>query len=358
MPFAVTDEQRELVSTARKLLADAARADPLPPAWDTRDAGINRKLWRSLAELGLLGLGVAEERGGSGAGVRELCLLAEQVGAAVPRVPFTGTAAVLAILGQGAGGQDVSAIVDGSVVAVPAWETFPFIPGHRKDALRVTGSAVHGSLRAVPFGLDADLLLAFTGDTPMVVDLAQSGVARSPVSSFDVTEPTAAIDLSAAGATIGEPGEFSPRPLTVLAAELIGTGQRALDGAVEYAKQRYQFGRPIGSFQAIKHMLADRFVQLDAARLLVEWAGMAIDDGRPAARAAARTALAAASAAAEAAAADALQAHGGIGFTWEHPSHVFLKRARARRSLLGSPAQQLDTLAGHIFEALSSQVLH
>ncbi len=130
MPFAVTDEQRELVSTARKLLADAARADPPPPAWDTRDAGINRKLWRSLAELGLLGLGVAEERGGSGAGVRELCLLAEQVGAAVLRVPFTGTAAVLAILGQGAGGQDVSAIVDGSVVAVPAWETFPFIPAH------------------------------------------------------------------------------------------------------------------------------------------------------------------------------------------------------------------------------------
>jgi alkylation response protein AidB-like acyl-CoA dehydrogenase len=97
-------------------------------------------------------------------------------------------------------------------------------------------------------------------------------------------------------------------------------------------------------------MLADRFVQLDAARLLVEWVGMVIDDERPAARAAARTA--------EAAAADALQAHGGIGFTWEHPSHVFLKRARAPRSLLGSPAQQLDTLAGHIFETLSSQVLH
>jgi len=272
---------------------------------------------------------------------------------AVPRVPFSATAAVLAIAAMGANGRDVSAIVAGSVIAVPAWETFPFIPDHRSDALRLAGSAVRGSLRAVPFGLDADLLLAFADDTPVLLDLAQAGVERSKVSSFDVTEPAATIELNAVPATILTPGEFLPRVLTVLAAELIGTGQRALDGAVEYARQRFQFGRAIGSYQAIKHMLADRFVQLDAARLLVERAAMAIDDERPDAQAtqlaAARTALAAASAAAEAAAADALQTHGGIGFTWEHPSHVFLRRARARRSLLGSPARQLDALAGHIF---------
>ena len=135
------------------------------------------------------------------------------------------------------------------------------------------------------------------------------------------------------------------RALTVVAAELLGTGQRALDGAVEYAKQRYQFGRAIGSFQAIKHMLADRYVQLDAARLLVDAAVTAIDDGRPDALAAVRTAVVAATEAAQAAVGDALQTHGGIGFTWEHPSHVFLKRVRARRSLFGSPAAQLDALA-------------
>ncbi len=135
----MTDEQRELVSTARTLLADAARADPLPPAWDTRDTrdtGINRKLWRSLAELDL---GVAEERGGSGAGVRELCLLAEQVGAAVPRVPFTGTAAVLAILGQGAGGTprmcSSSAPVPGGRCSVPPAQQLDTLAGHIFETL-------------------------------------------------------------------------------------------------------------------------------------------------------------------------------------------------------------------------------
>jgi alkylation response protein AidB-like acyl-CoA dehydrogenase len=124
-----------------------------------------------------------------------------------------------------------------------------------------------------------------------------------------------------------------------------------LDGAVEFAGQRHQFGRAIGSFQAIKHLLADRHVQLDAARLLVERAAAAIDEDRPDAAVAARTALAAASDAADAVTRDALQVHGGIGFTWEHPSHVYLKRARARRSLLGSPEVQLDALADHVLAA-------
>jgi alkylation response protein AidB-like acyl-CoA dehydrogenase len=117
--------------------------------------------------------------------------------------------------------------------------------------------------------------------------------------------------------------------------------------------QRRQFGRPIGSFQAIKHMLADRYVQLDAARLVVHAAANRIDAApdsadSPDVELAARTALAAASDAADAATADALQTHGGIGFTWEHPSHVLLKRARARRILLGSPARQLEAIAAQV----------
>jgi alkylation response protein AidB-like acyl-CoA dehydrogenase len=138
-----------------------------------------------------------------------------------------------------------------------------------------------------------------------------------------------------------------PTPLirVALAAELVGTAQRALDGAVAYAKERRQFGRPIGSFQAIKHLLADRHVQLDAARMLVHAAAAAIDVGDGGAEEAAAAALVAVCDAADATTGDALQVHGGIGFTWEHPSHVYLKRARARRVLLGSQARQLDGLA-------------
>jgi acyl-CoA dehydrogenase len=342
MSIPLSAEQHELVTVARKLLAEPAGS--LPPPWTARDEGIDRALWRSLGELGLLGLGMAEDRGGSGGGVRELCLVAEQIGAALARVPFAGTAAVLAF-----DDDRVGPVAGGSTVAVPAWETFPLVPGRRATALELSGSTVDGEVRAVCFGMDADLLLAFAGDTPLLVDLAGPGVERSPGDALDVTEPVATIRLARAAATVLDPVECTPRVLTVVAAELIGTGQRALDGAVEYAKQRHQFGRAIGSFQAVKHLLADRHVQLDGARLLVDDAAIAIDEGRPGTEVRARTALAAASEAAQSAAGDALQVHGGIGFTWEHPSHVFLKRTRARRSLFGSPARQLDSLASRLF---------
>lgn len=344
----LTEEAQQLASTARQVLSAAAQTDPVPPAWENRGAGINRSLWKSLAELGLLGVGTPEERGGSGGGVRDLCVLAEQVGAAVPRVPFIGTVAVLA-----ATSQDVADIVEGSVVAVPGWETFPrdLVPGARPTALQIDGSTVHGQLSAVAFGMDADVLFAFAGAVLISVDLRGPGVRRTAVDSLDVTEPCAAIELLGSEVTVLDSALNLDLVRAVLAAELIGTGQRALDGAVTYAKERTQFGRPIGSFQAIKHMLADRHVQLDAARLLVDWAASAIDDGRHDATVSSLTALTAASDAAEAASQDALQVHGGIGFTWEHASHVYLKRTRARRSLLGSSATQLGALADHVLSA-------
>src|SRR3990170_4481144 len=166
MHMATTEEHQQLAITARRMLAAAARVDPVPPTWENRAAGLNRELWRSLADLGLLGVGIPEERGGSGGGVRELCLLAEQVGAAVPRIPFAGTAAVLAVSRH-----DVTDIVDGSVVVVPAWETFPtaVVPRARTTALRLTGATVEGHLHAVAFGMDADRLLAFAGPAPLIL---------------------------------------------------------------------------------------------------------------------------------------------------------------------------------------------
>ncbi|WP_326567769.1 acyl-CoA dehydrogenase family protein [Amycolatopsis rhabdoformis] len=340
----MTDELRELAESARRMLADAARTAPLPPSWDAVGAGLDRPLWQTFADAGLLGLGVAEDRGGSGGGVRELCVVAEEVGAALPRIPFAAAVSALAALEVV---HTVDNFVDGSSVAVSAWETFPVFPGHRSP-LRLDGSTVDGVLRAVPFGLDADFVVAAVEGRFVRIDLSAAGVRRESVGAFDVVEPVAQVTLT--GAPVVEvAADVSARVLSVLAAELIGTGQRALDGAVDYAKQRRQFGRAIGSFQALKHLLADRFVQLDAARLLVFEAASVVDSGRPGALAAARTAVVAASDAADATTRDALQAHGGIGFTWEHPSHVYLKHARARRQLLGSAARQLDAVAEHVF---------
>ncbi|MDQ4119142.1 MAG: acyl-CoA/acyl-ACP dehydrogenase [Actinomycetota bacterium] len=349
----LSDELRELGSTSRRLLERSADTS-FPPAFDA-PAVPDRGLWSSLAGLGLLGLAVPEELGGSGGGATELCVLAEEMGAALPAVPFTGTAAVAAVL-VAAARDDVARqvlrdVVTGTTIVVPAWETFPaqVVPGGRA-ALRVTDGKVQGALTAVPFGLDADMVLAFAcRDEARVVVLLDTGrdaVRRRATAAFDVVEPVATVDVAPTAAPLLPITAVPTARIGVaLAAELVGTARRALDGAVAYAKERSQFGRPIGSFQAIKHLLADRHVQLDAARMLVHTAAAALDAGRGDAQEAATAAVIAACDAADATTGDALQVHGGIGFTWEHPSHVFLKRARARRALLGSQARQLDGLA-------------
>ena len=158
MSFTLASEQRELSDTARRVLAD--RVGRLPQAWDAVGSGLDRELWRSVAELGRLGLGVAAERGGSGGEVRELCLAAEHVDAALPSIPFAGTAVVLATLTG-----DVGSIVDGDRIVPPGRETLPIAPS-RENALRISRSTVDGSLRAVPLGMDADVLLACADDAP------------------------------------------------------------------------------------------------------------------------------------------------------------------------------------------------
>ncbi|WP_028936908.1 acyl-CoA dehydrogenase family protein [Pseudonocardia spinosispora] len=334
----LTAEQRELDGMAAKLLADAEAKNPLPPAWEALPLRLDRALWASFADVGLLGLTAPD----SGAGLLELLLVAERMGASVPPVPFVGASAVAVVLAR-AEHAALDPMVSGEQVIVPAWETWPVsvVPGRRADALVSSGpSQVTGVLRAVPFGLDADQVLVFLQDgSAALVPLA--GAERTSVDSLDVMEPLAEVSLrDAPSVPVSLPVFPLAEVLLLVAAELVGVGRRALDGAVEYAGQRRQFGRPIGSFQSIKHMLADRFVQLDAARMLVRAAD--------ASEIAARTALVAASDAADAATADALQVHGGIGFTWEHVSHVLLKRSRARRVLLGSQARQLDALADHL----------
>jgi alkylation response protein AidB-like acyl-CoA dehydrogenase len=352
----LSDELRELGSTSRRLLERSARTSPFPPPFDA-SAGLDRELWSSLAGLGLLGLAVPEELGGSGGGATELCVVAEQVGAALPAVPFAGTAAVAAVLVAGADDgvarQVLGEVVKGTAVVAPAWETFPaqVVPG-RRTALRRSGERVEGALAAVPFGLDADLVLAFAESrTAVLLDTSWDAVRVRAAPALDVVEPVAAVDVRPVAAPLVPIGAVPTARIRVaLAAELVGTAQRALDGAVAYAKERRQFGRPIGSFQAIKHLLADRHVQLDAARMLVHAAAAAIDAGDGDAEEAAAAALVAVCDAADATTGDALQVHGGIGFTWEHPSHVYLKRARARRVMLGSQARQLDGLAKLILE--------
>ncbi|MGW2787989.1 acyl-CoA dehydrogenase family protein [Streptomyces populi] len=354
MRFALTDEHRELTRTVRRLLVE--RRGVFPPVFGPI-AGPDRDLWRELAGLGLLGLTVPERLGGAGAGLLEAALVAEQAGATLPPVPYLPVAVAAAVLaeahgdgGNGPGAEVLKGITGGSLLVVPAWETFPrtVVGRHRTDALRLEDGRVSGSLAAVPYGTDADVLLAVAGGELVSLRLDRPGVRRAARDGLDVVEPVATIGLASADAQVLGPGRFGDRTLaavrTLFAAELVGLAGQCVDAAVTHAGERRQFGRPIGSFQAVKHALADRHAQVDAARLLLHWAAATGDPH------AASLAVQAAGDAADAASADNLQTHGGMGFTWEAGAHVLLKRARVRRALLGTSARQLDAIADSLFE--------
>ncbi|MER5598261.1 acyl-CoA dehydrogenase family protein [Streptomyces sp. NPDC002265] len=192
------------------------------------------------------------------------------------------------------------------------------------------------------------VLPTVAGGVLVSLRLDRPGVRRTDRDGLDVVEPVAAIELAGVEADALGPGRFGDRSLaavrTLFAAELVGLAGQCVDAAVAYAKERHQFGRPIGSFQAVKHTLADRHAQVCAARLLLHWAAATGDPHT------AGLAVQAAGDAADAASADNLQTHGGMGFTWEASAHVLLKRARARRALLGTSARQLDAVADRLLE--------
>ncbi|QJY49717.1 acyl-CoA dehydrogenase family protein [Pseudonocardia broussonetiae] len=358
-----TEEQAALADAVRRAFADATARRPVPPRHDALPVALDADLWAALAGMDLLGLGVPEASGGSGGGVQDLCVLLEEAGAAVAAVPALGTAVVTSVLAHAPDARGVlDAVVAGTLVVTPAWETFPaaVVPQARAGALALADGTVRGQLAAVPFGADGDLALACASrdgaPVAVLLDLRADGVTRTAVPALDLGEPVAAVRVDGVAPELVlddgglDAGLPVARLLVLAAAELVGTARRALDDAVAHAQVRTQFGRPIGSFQALKHLLADRFVDLDAARLLVRDAALLLDLGRSdrSADAAARTALVAAMESAHAAARDGLQVHGGIGFTWEQTSHVLVRRARARRTVFGPPARVLDALAGHV----------
>jgi len=277
-----------------------------------------------------------------------------------PVVPAAVAAATLAAAGIPGSEQWLASALEGSRLLMPAWETLPatVVPRRRETTLAFWDGVVDGVLHAVPFGHEADGLIAFTdryalsGPQVVLIDLNDRGVTRRTGSgSLDVLEPTCEIRLDGVPVSEANADAFPASLVQVLvAAELVGVGSAALEATVTYAKQRFQFGRAIGSFQAVKHALADHYVELDAARLLVRDAAVDIDSRAASAELAARTALCAASSAALRAANDGIQFHGGIGFTWEHTAHLYLKHAQSRQLILGSGDDQLHALADLILD--------
>ncbi|MDE2618717.1 MAG: acyl-CoA/acyl-ACP dehydrogenase [Sphingomonadales bacterium] len=347
MEFAFTEEQAMIGETVRAFFADNATSERTRAAMAAQgaDAGIDRALWASFAgELGLAGIGLPEAQGGAGLGMVEFALVAEAAGAGVAALPLLGNAMVGRALAAGGSAAQQAAwlprLAAGEVIATAAWEA----------ALTVADGRLSGTVPYLPHGAAADLLLVEAAGQAWLVERAAAGVAVTGHVTMDQTRPLATAVLDG---VVAEPLADSAAALAAaraagwicLAAEALGGAQAALDRTVAYSKERVQFGRAIGSFQAYKHRLADMMVEIEQARSAVYWAACAVDEGSPEAVLALHTAKAFCAETYHMCAGNMIQLHGGIGFTWEHDAHLFFKRARSILSLLGSAQWHREQIA-------------
>jgi len=350
------DEREELRRTVRGLLA---RTPPARPAPET-EAGYDESVWRLLADqVGAFGLAVPREHGGAGGTAAETQVVCEELGRVPATLPYLGSAvlATQALLACGAT-EALPGLAAGTLVGALAWaEHGTWDPAAIRA--RVAGGGLTGIKEHVLDGARAGLFvvpaLAPDGELAVyTVDPAGPGVRVEPLTTLDRTRPQARVTFDAAPARLiaADGHRVLDRLLavaaTALSAEQLGGSARCLEITVAYVRTREQFGRPIGSFQAVKHRLADLYVLVESARSISHDAARALADDAadlPVRAAAAQSYCAEAFAAVTA---ETIQLHGGIGFTWEHEAHLHFKRAHAAAALFGSPAWHRARLAAHV----------
>jgi alkylation response protein AidB-like acyl-CoA dehydrogenase len=353
-----SEVEDDLRASVRALLADRSPAAAVLARVEG-DPVADLDLWRELAAMGATALPVPEELGGAGASLREASVVAEELGRAVACVPFLGSAvlgagALLRTGGEAAAGvlADIASGASAAVLAVPLATP----PGADLPAgVRADGGTLTGAVRGVADAATADRLVvpAHGPDGPGLYLVAAADAGVAPVVSLDLTRPLADVRLDGAPAQVLATGPAAREAFgaalstgaALLAAEQLGVAEWALATTVDYLKTRTQFGRPVGSFQAVKHRLADLWVGVSQARAVVRAAAGAAADGHPDAELNAALAQAFVSEVAVRAAEEAVQLHGGIGFTWEHPAHLYLKRAKADAIALGTADRHRAALA-------------
>jgi alkylation response protein AidB-like acyl-CoA dehydrogenase len=357
------DQLAALVEAVQRLLATESSEAHVRRTMET-PAGYDPALWKQLAEMGLPGLAIEEAHGGAGAGAVELEAVMEAAGAALLCAPLLGgvlAAEVLRASGDAAAqARLLPGIADGSTLATAA---FTGDAGTwTRDGVAVAATASGGGSASatlagvasyVLHGQNAHVLLvlarAGNGLAWYEVDPHAPGVAIGPLPTFDHTLRLARIAFDGApGRRIVGDGWHAARAaldlgLVALAGEQAGGARRVLDFTVDYAKNRFQFGRAIGSFQAIKHMAADLLLEAESALSAARHAAAQLAAGAPDAREALHLAAFACADAFVQVAATSIQMHGGIAFTWMHPAHLYLRRARASAQLLGSSAAHRES---------------
>ena len=333
MEFAFTEEQAMIAETVRGFMAENASSARTRAAMAAD--GIDRALWSAFCtELGLAGIGLPEEHGGAGLGMVEFAIVAEAAGSHVAAIPLLGLAtAARAIAAGGSEAQKAEwlpRLISGEAIA--AAEGVP--------DLSFADGRLTGVIDPVPHGAIADVFVLVSPDGAWIVRADAQGVSVKAHVTMDQTRPLARVTLDGAAAEMLADPQAAITALHAggwicLAAEGLGIAQGSLDRTVAYAKERVQFGRQIGSFQAYKHRLADMMIEIEQARSAVYWAACAVDEAADDAPLALHAAKSFAADTAFMCAGNMIQLHGGIGFTWEHDAHLFFKRARSLQTMLG-----------------------
>ena len=353
MNFDYTDEQRALKAQARRFLSDLCGPGVVRGVLEAPGRGYDEALWRRIGEQGWCGTALPEEYGGLAFGYIELCALAEELGRAVAPVPFASSvyqfAEALLLAGSEAQKQALlPRVATGELIGTVAFSEGPGVLTAGRLQTRFANGSLSGSKIPVTDGADAQravvLAAADAGPRLYLVDLDGAGVSRHAVDSLDPTRGAARISfdaapaepLGAAGDGLAQLARIHDRAAVLLAFEQLGGADRALEMARDYALERYAFGRPIGSYQAIKHKLADMFVRNEVARANAYYGAWALSSGAPELPVAAAAARVAASEAYWFASKENIQTHGGIGFTWEADCQFFYRRARHLGLVIGA----------------------
>ena len=368
MNFAFSEEQETLREFVRNFLEEKSSEASVREQMET-DNGFDPDVWQQMSEqMGLQSLIIPEEFGGQGFGYVELIVVLEEMGRSLLCAPFFSSVVLAANTLIHSGDESAKAellpqIASGTIA------TLAFTEENGKwDQSGITmqasqsegGYTLDGSKMYVLDGNTAEIILVAAqtanGVSLFNVNAEAEGLTRTPLATMDQTRKQSKIDFSGTPATlIGEEGKGWDILSTVLdlaavglAAEQVGGAQMCLDMAVEYAKVRVQFGRPIGSFQAIKHKCADMLLEVESAKSAAYYAGWCAAEMNDELPSTASLAKAYCSEAYFHAAAENIQIHGGIGFTWEHPAHLYFKRAKSSELLFGDPTYHRELLAQRI----------
>jgi alkylation response protein AidB-like acyl-CoA dehydrogenase len=334
MDFGLSDEQREIKRTARELLGERSRPERVRGLAEAGHA--DDELWRELSELGWPGIAVAAEHGGQGLGCIELAILCEELGRALAAVPFLPTAMAAVVIAHA-----------GSPEQRARW-----LPGlARGEMIGALAAAENGDAGLVIGGPEADVIVLVHEDQTARV-LTPAECELSPIASIDPTRSAARLSASLdAGEDLsGDVAGGVDRALVAIGSELVGVCDRALEMTVAYVKERRQFGVPVGSFQAVSHRCVQMLLDTEKARSSTAFAAWAADADPERLAEAAAMAKAAASDAGREVTASAIQAHGGIGFTWEADVHWLYKRAQLDAALLGGASRQRARVAAILAE--------